>query len=128
MMASMPFLAIRSRALAMRCRRSAELIGGGSGIAGSSAAACAISRSSGRVMAAATAPAPPSSARLEILEFIMSPYRDRSDFLDQLRRDDSGHSVHIACRIIFDNIRAHDRAGHAVEHRQQLAHTQSPGL
>src|SRR4051794_39663594 len=52
----MPCRAINVRALAMRCSRSAVVIAGGIGIAGSSVAASADRRSSGSISAAARAP------------------------------------------------------------------------
>src|SRR5437762_326775 len=53
MIASMPCRIISARALAIRCSRSAEVIGGGIGIEGSSAAAWAITRFNGSAIVAA---------------------------------------------------------------------------
>src|SRR5512141_1942398 len=63
MIAPMPLRCISARAFARRCSRSALEIAGGIEIVGSSAAACAITRLSGRVIAAATAPVPRSKVR-----------------------------------------------------------------
>src|SRR5215213_6393915 len=65
--------AISRRALAIRCSRSAEVIGGGIAIEGNSAAACAIARSSGMVIAAASALALPRNARRSIEWIIFVP-------------------------------------------------------
>jgi len=64
----MPLERISSCALRNRCIRSAAEMGGGIGIDGVSTAACAMTRSSGRVIAAASAPVPPRNVRRFIEE------------------------------------------------------------
>src|SRR5438067_1419275 len=68
----MPCRCISARAFAKRCSRSSLEIGGGIGIVGSSAAACAITRPSGRVIAAANAPPPVSKVRRSTRACIMN--------------------------------------------------------
>src|SRR5258708_6714609 len=73
MTAPMPWRCISARAFARRCSRSALEMGGGTGMTGSSAAACAITRPSGTVIAAATAPPPMSKPRRPIIACIILP-------------------------------------------------------
>src|SRR5438270_11009997 len=72
MIAPMPCCCMSARALARRCSRSWLEIGGGIGIVGSSAAACANTRPSGRVIAAANAPPPISKVRRSTRACIMN--------------------------------------------------------
>src|ERR1700751_1010459 len=66
MIAPMPWRCMSERAFAMRCNRSSAEIGGGIGIDGSSAAACANTRPNGTVMIPAIARPPVSSFRRSI--------------------------------------------------------------
>jgi hypothetical protein len=78
MIAPIPLRVMSVCALAIRCSRSADVIGGGIGIEGVASAASAMSRLKGTVIA--TAAAPPSIVRRETITLIDPPLRQSPRF------------------------------------------------